>query len=179
MSIQDFIINRRSIKKFEQDSYFEDAQIQQAIELSAYAPNHGMREPWRIIWVKKDRLSEYGRLFAEVNFKNDNEKGQAFTAMAQKLGGILIIAGPVDRRQKQRLEDVLAIGGYMQTLSLLLFDAGIGSCIKTPASMFEPKFNAALGIHDDEMIYGLVYLTELPEQLEDKPRKNSNLISEF
>lgn len=179
MSIQDLIINRRSVKKFEQDSHFEDAKIQQAVELAAYAPNHGMREPWRVIWVKKDRLPAYGRLFAEVNFKNDSAKGQAFIDKAAKLGGILIIAGPVDRRQKQRLEDLLAVGGYMQTLSLLLFDAGIGSCIKTPASLAEPKFNEALGIHDNEMIHGLVYLTELPEETEDKPRKNINLISEF
>lgn len=179
MDFNELVKNRRSIKKFEEDYKVDDAVIQEAIELAAYTPNHGMREPWRVIWVKKERLADYGRLFAEVNFKNDVIKMQNYIEMVRRLGGILIIAGPVDRRQKQRFEDVLAVGGYMQTLSLALFSSGVGSCIKTPATIFEPAFNDGLNIHAGEMVYGMVYLTALPAETEVKVRQNTDLISEF
>ncbi|GGA99495.1 nitroreductase [Macrococcus hajekii] len=179
MSFKELVKNRRSIKKYETDSHVDDEAVKEAIELAAYAPNHGMREPWRVIWVKKDRIAEYAALFGEHSFKNDADKRQKHIDTVSKLGGILIIAGPIDRRQKQHLEDVLAVGGYMQTLSLALFDMGIGSCIKSPGSMFDPGLNEALNIKDNESIHGFVYLTDLPDDIEDKPRKNLNLLTEF
>ena len=39
----------------------DDDKLYQAIEKAADAPNHGMREPWRIIHIAKDRLGEMSR----------------------------------------------------------------------------------------------------------------------
>lgn len=177
MELKQAIKERRSIKQYE-DTTVEDSLVTEAIELATYTPNHGMREPWRIIWVKKERLEAFGNLFADIAFKNDEEKHRTHVETAKKLAGVLVVVGKRDRRQKENLEDVLAIGGFMQTLSLALYENGIGSCIKTQPQFLKPKMNASLNIHGDEMIYGVVYLTAQIEAA-FKARKNEGLITEF
>ena len=58
MELQEAIANRRSIKKFKHDVEIDDKALYQAIEQAADAPNHGMREPWRMIHITKDRLGD-------------------------------------------------------------------------------------------------------------------------
>lgn len=175
MELKDAIINRRSIKQYI-DTTVEDSTIESAIELATYTPNHGMREPWRVVWVKKDRLEDYAQIFANIAFKNNAEKKMQHVEKTKLLAGILLIIGPRDRRQKESLEDVLAIGGFMQTLSLALYDKGVGSCIKTQPPLLHPELSNHLGCQADEMIYSAIYLTAQTEA-EYKPRKNNNLIS--
>lgn len=175
MELKDAIQNRRSIKQYD-DTTVDESAVQRAIELATYAPNHGMREPWRIVWVKKERLKDYAEKFANIAFKNNTEKKIQHAEKTKLLAGILLIVGPRDRRQKENLEDILAIGGFMQTLSLALFEEKIGSCIKTQPPLLHPELSQHLGCEPDEMIYGAVYLTAQTEA-EYKPRKNTNLIS--
>lgn len=179
MDIRNLIQERRSIKKIEENSYVADALVEEAVKLAAYAPNHGMREPWRVIWIKKDRLLAYAEEFANIAFKGDAEKKQKHIDTMVKLSGILIIVGKRDRRQRQLVEDILAVGGYMQTLSLFLHDQGVGTCIKTPPALLDPQLNQHLNISQDEVIYGQVFMTSLPEKSETKERKNENLLTEY
>lgn len=177
MELTHAIKERRSIKQYE-DTIVDDSMVKSAIELATYTPNHGMREPWRVIWVKKERLADFGQLFAEIAFKNNEEKYQSHIETVKKLAGVLVVVGKRDRRQKENLEDVLAIGGFMQTLSLALFENGVGSCIKTQPPYLNPKMNEALNIAGDEMIYGAIYLTAQTEA-PYKERKNEQLITTF
>lgn len=177
MELQAAIKNRRSVKQYI-DSTVDDAAVLRAINLATYTPNHGMREPWRVIWIKKERLVDYGATFANIAFKNNEVKINAHIEKTKLMAGILIIIGPRDRRQREHYEDVLAIGGFMQTLSLALFEEGIGSCIKTQPPLLNPELSSHLGCQDNEMIYGAVYLTAQTEA-EFKERKNSQLISEY
>ncbi|MGV2874728.1 nitroreductase family protein [Macrococcus capreoli] len=177
MELKEAIKNRRSIKQYI-DTHVEDERVVRAIDLATYSPNHGMREPWRLNWVKKDRLEDYARAFANIAFKNNDAKINKHIESTQLLAGILIVIGPRDRRQKEHLEDVLAIGGFMQTLCLALYEEGVGSCIKTQPPLLNPELSRHLGCNDDEMIYGAVYLTAQTEA-EFKVRKNNQLISEY
>ena len=56
VELQEVISLRRSIKKFKHDMVINDEDVFKAIEQATDAPNHGMREPWRVIHVSKDRL---------------------------------------------------------------------------------------------------------------------------
>ncbi|MEJ7381267.1 nitroreductase family protein, partial [Staphylococcus epidermidis] len=49
MELQDAISNRRSVKKFKHDMTIDDNALYEAIEKATDAPNHGMREPWRVV----------------------------------------------------------------------------------------------------------------------------------
>lgn len=177
MELQQAIKQRRSIKQYI-DTTVEDDKVTRAIELATYAPNHGMREPWRIVWIKKDRLAAYAEKFANVAFKNNETKIAAHIEKTKLLAGMLIVIGPRDRRQKENLEDVLAIGGFMQTLSLALFEEGVGSCIKTQPPLLHPEISEHLGCAQNEMVYSAIYLTDQTEA-ELKPRKNQQLVTEY
>ncbi|KAA1042509.1 nitroreductase [Macrococcus equipercicus] len=179
MELKQAIINRRSYKKYDHDTTVSDTVIEEAVALAAYAPNHGMREPWRVIWIKKDRLAEFAALFADFAFKNEPEKKAKHIDTLTKLSGLLVIVGNYDRRQKQFLEDVLAVGAFLQTLSLVLHEAGVGSCIKTPGVITAPGLNDSLDIAADEMIYGFVYLTDTADEVPLKERNNSRLLTEW
>ena len=62
---------------------------------------------------------------------------------------------------KDKTENYFAFGAFAQNLMLLLYEAGIGTCWKTPHYIFEPKVRRALDIQDDEILAGFMYLTDL------------------
>ncbi|MDT3992231.1 nitroreductase family protein, partial [Staphylococcus aureus] len=70
MELQQAIANRRSVKKFKRDMHIDDALLYQAIEKAADAPNHGMREPWRVVHVPKDRLGDMSKDISKFAFPN-------------------------------------------------------------------------------------------------------------
>lgn len=177
MDLLQAIQDRRSIKVYTEDTTVEDSVIIDVINHATYAPNHGMREPWRVIWIKKEQLQSYAELFA-VHSKMSEDKAQKHIETVTKLSGILLVVGKVDRRQRLFLEDVIAVGAFMQNISLLLHSENIGSCIKTPEVFRLPKFNDELGVALDEMIFGQIYLTSNSNP-PLKERKNINLIIEW
>ena len=70
MELQEVISLRRSIKKFKHDMVINDEDVFKAIEQATDAPNHGMREPWRVIHVSKDRLGDMSRDITRFAFPN-------------------------------------------------------------------------------------------------------------
>lgn len=95
------------------------------------------------------------------------------------LGGLLLLILKNDPRQRQNRENYFAFGAFAQNLMLLLYEAGIGTCWKTPHYIFEPKVRRALDIQDDEILAGFMYLTDLEVEPTKAKRKNKNLITKF
>ena len=48
---------------------------------------------------------------------------------------------------------------------LLLYEAGIGTCWKSPLYIYDPKVRKTLGIKKDEVLAGFLYLTDLEEDM--------------
>ena len=61
MELQEAISNRRSVKKFKHDMVVDDQTVYDAIYKATDAPNHGMREPWRLVHISKDKLGDFSR----------------------------------------------------------------------------------------------------------------------
>ncbi|EGQ3275810.1 nitroreductase [Staphylococcus pseudintermedius] len=181
MELQEVIKSRRSIKKFERDMYIDESALKKAIYEAADAPNHGMREPWRVVYVPKHKLGEMSREVSRYAFPRDHEKQQSHYDAVTNLGGFLAIVMKCDARQREENENYLAVGAFAQNLLLLLYEKGIGTCWKTPEYIFKPKVRATFGVGPDEKLIGFLYLTDLKE--EDKfrkvPRKNKAMITEF
>lgn len=91
MELQQAIANRRSVKKFKRDMHIDDALLYQAIEKAADAPNHGMREPWRVVHVPKDRLGDMSKDISKFAFPNELDKQQCHYDAVTKLGGMLLL----------------------------------------------------------------------------------------
>lgn len=146
MELQQAIANRRSVKKFKRDMHIDDALLYQAIEKAADAPNHGMREPWRVVHVPKDRLGEMSKDISKFAFPNELDKQQSHYDAVTNLGGMLLLILKTDPRQRQNDENYFAFGAYTQNLMLLLYEAGIGTCWKSPLYIYDPKVRKTLGI---------------------------------
>jgi len=179
VELQEAIANRRSIKKFKHDVEIDDKALYQAIEQAADAPNNGMREPWRMIHITKDRLGDMSEAITPYAFPDSVDKQQDHYQTVTRLGGILVLVVKTDPRQRQNRENFFALGAYAQNLMLLLHEAGIGTCWKTPPYIFEPKVRKIFGIAGDEAIAGLLYLTDLSVDMPHVQRKNKNLIEKF
>ncbi|AYU54623.1 putative nitroreductase [Staphylococcus piscifermentans] len=180
MELKDAITSRRSVKIFDHDMQIDDEALYEALKLSTDAPNHGMREPWRIVHVSKERLGDMSRSVSRFAFRNEPEKQQSHFDAVTKLGGLLVMIVKRDPRQKENLENHLAFGTYAQNLMLLLYEAGIGTCWKSPEYIFSPKVRKVLGVQDDEDLVGFLYLTDLEGKIPPKkPRHTENFISEY
>lgn len=74
MELQDAIAQRRSIKVFKRDMKIDDTALYQAIRQATDAPNHGLREPWRVVHIAKDRLGDMSKQLTEIAFPNLKKK---------------------------------------------------------------------------------------------------------
>ncbi|GGI39045.1 nitroreductase family protein [Mammaliicoccus stepanovicii] len=177
MELQEAIINRRSVKNYTHDMQIDEEKVMSLVELATYAPNHGMREPWRLVYISKEKLPEFANEVAQAAFVNDENQQEKYINKVTKVGGMFVILSKRDSRQKEDLENQMAIGTFIQNLMLLIHEAGMGSCWKTPEFIFKPKFRQIVGAFDDEYVNGFLYVTEKDAKVKVMNRKNKSLIS--
>ena len=181
MELQDAIAQRRSIKVFRRDMNIDDDALYEAIQRATDAPNHGLRAPWRVVHIAKDRLGDMSKQLTEIAFPNLRKKQEDHYKVATNLGGMLALIVKEDPRQKESLENNMAFGAFAQNLMLLLFEAGIGTCWKSPAYIFNPEIRKIFGVKDDECLVGLLYLTDLEdlERIPHRERQHNQIIDKF
>lgn len=183
LTVKDAIIQRRSIKKFNgQPVNRED--ILEIIDNAVWAPNHGNREPWRLVVACEEQITALHALLRDVTIpkwqdlsSEDLAKQMASFTLP---GGFVFVIVPEDVRQKERLEDYAAASSMLQNMQLLAWDKGIGSCWKTPAFLDNPKFREALKVRAGERVIAMLqvgYFDELPKAKERK--KAADLVTIF
>ncbi|SDE82266.1 Nitroreductase [Bhargavaea beijingensis] len=160
MSVRQAVIERRSIKNFNGAPVSRD-DVMAVLADSRFAPNHGKREPWRFIVGAGDNLPDVQRLIREYAIPNWRDlTEEALERQSSKFtsaGAIVFAIVREDMRQKQRIEDHMAIAAFLQNAQLLAWDKGIGTCIKTPAWLDQPDFREALGAGDGERVIGMLH----------------------
>ena len=173
MELQQVIQERRSVKNYDHDMHIDEEKLMSLVDLATYAPNHGMREPWRLVYVSKDKINEFAKKVATSAFVNDEKKQEQHIEKVSRLGGIFVILARRDTRQKENLENQMAVATFMQNLMLLIHEAGMGSCWKTPDYIFKPTFRDIVGANDDEDLYEACGTKDYRKML-DKQFKNNN-----
>lgn len=179
MELQQAIKERRSVKNYDHEMYVDEEKVMSLVELATYAPNHGMREPWRLVYISKEKLPEFAQEVAESAFVNDPAQQEKYINKVTKVGGMFVILSKRDTRQKEDLENQMAIGAFVQNLMLLIHEADMGSCWKTPDFIFKPTFRKIVGVNDNEDVCGFLYVTEKDESVKVMKRKNKSLISRW
>lgn len=179
MELKKAIEERRSVKKYDYDMYIDEEKVFSLVDLATYAPNHGVREPWRLVYINKKQIPEFAEEVAQSAFVNDPAKQEKYINKVTKVGGMFVILSKRDSRQKENLENQMAIGAFVQNLMLLMHDEGMGSCWKTPAFIFNPSFRKTVGAQDDEDVCGFLYLTEKDSSVKAAERENKSLITEW
>jgi len=174
LSVRDAILQRRSIKNFNGQPVERDV-LMSVLEDAKWAPNHGNREPWRIVAACDKELEELHpvlRDFGVAKWRDLSE--DELTKQMKKFtsaGAYAFVVVKEDVRQKERLEDYAATSSYIQNAQLLAWDLGIGACWKTPPFIDAPKFREALGINQGERIISMLQFGYYDEMPKAKPRK--------
>ncbi|MCZ8538067.1 nitroreductase [Paenisporosarcina quisquiliarum] len=174
LSVREAIIQRRSVKNFNGQPV-ERETLMTVLEDAKWAPNHGNREPWRVVAACGKELADLHtvlREFGVTKWKDLSE--DELTKQMKKFtapGAYAFVIVPEDVRQKERLEDYAAASAYIQNAQLLAWDLGIGSCWKTPPFLDAPKFREALGVKPGERIISMLQLGYFDEMPKARPRK--------
>lgn len=174
LSVKEAIQKRRSIKKFNGERVSEKA-ITAILADAIWAPNHGLRNPWRFVVAGDARYDKVKELLRDITIPNWQQlTPEDLAKQTEKInlaGGVAFVIAPEDVRQKQRLEDQAAVGALIQNAQLLAFDEGIGTCWKTPVFLDVPKFREAIGAQAGERVMAMLqfgHWDELPPARERK-----------
>lgn len=176
LSIRDAILQRRSIKNFNGQPVERETLIS-VLNDAKWAPNHGNREPWRLVVACGKEITELHDLLREFGVPKWKELSEEDLVKNMKKftspGGYAFIIVPEDARQKERLEDYAAASAYIQNAQLLAWDLGIGSCWKTPPFIDAPKFRQVMGVKPGERIISMLQFGYFDEMPKAKQRKDS------
>ncbi|MEK5230556.1 nitroreductase [Lysinibacillus sp. FSL K6-0232] len=174
LSVRDAIIQRRSIKKFNGQPVDRE-DLLAIIDDAVWAPNHGNREPWRLVVACGEELTKLHELLRDLAIPKWQELSHETLAKQMEKfttpGGYAFVIVPEDVRQKERLEDYAAASIFIQNIQLLAWDRGIGSCWKTPAFLDQPKFREALKVQPGERVIAMLQLGYFDEVPKGKERK--------
>ncbi len=174
LSVREAVVGRRSIKLFNGQPVDRDVLLE-IIEDATYAPNHGNREPWRVVVACGPELEKLHNLLRDTTIPKWQELSEETLAkQMQKFttpGAYVFVIVPEDVRQKERLEDLGAAASFIQNMQLLAWDQGIGSCWKTPPFIDAPAFRQALGVQAGERVISMLQLGHYDQKPQAKARK--------
>lgn len=103
------------------------------------------------------QIRDMSKDISKFAFPNELDKQQCHYDAVTKLGGMLLLILKTDPRQRQNDENYFAFGAYAQNLMLLLYEAGIGTCWKSPLYIYDPKVRKTLGIKKDGSCWILIF----------------------
>ena len=69
----------------------DDQTVYDAIYKATDAPNHGMREPWRLVHISKDKLGDFSRDITRFAFPDSPDKREDHFHAVTNLGGMLLL----------------------------------------------------------------------------------------
>lgn len=175
LSVKEAILQRRSIKLFNGQPV-DSQDILEIFDSAKWAPNHGNRQPWRVVLASGDALEKLNAEIKELvvpNWKTlstdeVDSKMMKFTTA----GAVAFVIVPEDLRQKERLEDFAAASSFIQNAQLLAWDRGIGACWKTPGWLDKPEFLQVLNMEAGERPIAMLqfgYFDMIPKE---KPKKD-------
>jgi nitroreductase len=146
VDLETAIRSRRTVKEFRPEPV-ERAVLNEIFELSRWAPNHHLTEPWRYrVLGQASLLRLEGVIGAEAMVK------------VRRAPTLVVVSCVVDKIPERATEDSLATAASIYALLLAATSRGIASYWRTPGFLRTAAGAAACGITETEHPLGLVYL---------------------
>src|SRR5699024_11369570 len=77
-ALADIIRNRRAVKKKYNDVPVKEETVLELLEQAKYAPSHGMRQPWRFVFVGGDQTKDFAKKVAATYPEERRENREAY-----------------------------------------------------------------------------------------------------
>ena len=147
MDVEEAIRSRRTHKVYAADPVGRD-ELDELLELAAWAPNHNLTNPWRFRVVGPRALEAL--------------KEAAGPESASKLdrAPTLVVASQVrdEADPVQDEEDLCAAATAVYIVLLAAHNRGLGGYWRTPEVLRSPEGRDAVDVRPDERVLGLIHL---------------------
>jgi nitroreductase len=159
VEVEDAIRSRRTHKVYAPEPLAR-AELDELLELAAWAPNHNLTNPWRFRVVGPQAL---------VALKE--AAGPESAAKLDRAPTLVVASQLVDRDDPvQDEEDLCATAAAIYIVLLMAHARGLAGYWRTPAVLREPAGRAAVGVPDEERVLGLIHLGR-PRQEKQPPQR--------
>lgn len=174
-SVSQIIKERRTIRSFKNELVSKEL-ISELLELSTWAPNHRLREPWRFIAFFND-----GRdVLKEAIMKAPKPEPKPGMTPHQhgKRGPVpcqIVVIVTESEQQKEREEDYAATCALIQNFQLAAWEKGLGVTWISAPFIQASEFKEHLEINLDEKVVALLnvgYPEVIPTSIERQPIDN-------
>jgi Nitroreductase len=154
----ELIRGRRTIRQFKDDPVpFE--LLLELMNVANWAPNHGLREPWRFILFRGEARSVFAEaVFLTMSAEETLKYGEQRKADYATIPYHLIVVMKEDPRRKQWDEDYGAACSWIQSFQLAAWERGLGVVWKTNPYVYSPKFREAVGVREGEKAVGVLHV---------------------
>lgn len=140
------IRSRRTIHLFEPEPVPE-AVVLRALDLSRWAPNHRLTEPWRFVLLGPETARAVADLNAELVAEQRGESaGEAKRARWRAIPGWLVVTCRRSEDPVREREDYAACACAIQNLQLYLWSEGVGTKWTTGPVTRTARFYELLGL---------------------------------
>lgn len=166
-AIAKIIRERRAIKKGYTNKEVKEQLVLDLLKDAIWAPTHGMRQPWRFIFINQDNKPGFAK---KVGATYPDELQQNREDYLNDPNAILVVIMEEPEAQKQWDENYGATASMIQNFWLLAWEQKLGVCWKTNPHIYDPKVKEILNVKDNEKIVGFVHLGYFDEEPEKKGR---------
>lgn len=166
-AIAPIIKGRRAVKTGYTDQYVEEALVLDLLNIAAWAPTHGMRQPWRFVFVDKHSLPQFAKQVAATYPDNMQQNREDYL---NEPNAILVVLMEEPEMKKQWDENFGATASLIQNFWLLAWERKLGVVWKTNPHIYNEKVAAIVGANANERIVGFLHLGYFDKEPEIKER---------
>lgn len=161
------IRERRAIKKGYNDKVVTKELVLDLLNDAIWAPTHGMRQPWRFIFIGKDQLPTFAKRVAATYPEERRENRENYL---NEPNAILVVLMEELEVQKQWDDNYGAVASMIQNFWLLAWEKQLGVVWKTNPHNYDPEVKKILNAKDNEKIVGFLHLGYFDEEPPIKER---------
>src|SRR5690625_5090461 len=167
-NLETIIRERRAIKEgFYNDKLVEEETVKKLLDSAIWAPTHGMRQPWRFIFVGAEQKATFAKKVSMTYPEHMQANREEYL---NKPNAILVVIMEEPEAQKQWDENFGATAAMIQNFWLLAWELQLGAVWKTNPHIYNPEVREMLGVQDNEKIVGFIHLGYFDEKPITKER---------
>lgn len=153
MNLDELVLSRRTVHNYTKANV-DWADVERALELSLWAPNHKLSFPWVYTRVGSEARGHLSALSVELKSKKgelSEVKKQAIRDSVLNPPHIISLGIRKDADEKRRHEDYGTLACSVQILSLVLWEKGIATKWTTGGAWAHTKTYEILGLNPAEV----------------------------
>ena len=175
-------MTRRSVPQLT-DEGVDRSTVEQLLDAAVRAPNHHLTEPWRFLVLTGSARAELAEAWAQGAAREGKDPESVRSKPFRAPVIICVIERPKAHLPKvSEVEEHHATGAAMQNILLAAHDMGLGAMVRTGPAAHIPEVRKHLGVMDDELVAGFIYLGHAQDKDESRPmtrRTNAGGLTEW